>query len=118
MASLVRGYVRGPFSRYHRCLALALVLAAALLAACSDATTPSTSGLIARPAENQWPEAFWQASPDVQEAYRFAVTNPRVLEYMPCYCGCGNQGHTSNKDCYIDEVRPDGSVVLDPMGFG
>lgn len=118
MASFVGGLVREPCSRYPRCLALALVLAAALLAACSAATTSSTSELIARPAENQWPDEFFQASLEVQEAYRYAVADPGVLQYMPCYCGCGSQGHTSARDCFVDEVRADGSVVLDRMGFG
>jgi hypothetical protein len=76
------------------------------------------SGLFARPEENHWPARFQQAAPEVQEAYRFAVANPDVLQYMPCYCGCVNQGHTSNKDCYIDAIRADGLVVLDPISFG
>jgi hypothetical protein len=74
--------------------------------------------LVAWPALNRWPEPFRRARPDVQEAYRYAVANPQILQYFPCYCGCEDEGHTSNKDCYIDEFRPDGSVVLDPMSFG
>ena len=112
----------------RRFLGLALPLAGALLSACSGSSQSASGGpptrrlsegtLIAWPAKNQWPEQFWQASPQAQEAYRFAVANPDVLQYFPCYCGCVNGGHTSNKNCYIDEFRPDGSVVLDPMSFG
>lgn len=79
---------------------------------------PAEGALIARPSANQWPEQFWDASPEVQGAYRYAVANGDVLQYFPCYCGCVKGGHTSNKDCYIDEVRSDGSIVLDPMSFG
>lgn len=70
------------------------------------------------PAEDRWPAAFQRAPQDVQEAYRYAVANAGVLQYIPCYCGCIDDGHTSNWDCYVREVRPDGSVVLDPMSFG
>jgi hypothetical protein len=45
------------------------------------------------------------------------VAHPEILQYMPCFCGCVDEGHGSNKDCYIDELRPDGSVLLEPMGF-
>ncbi len=42
------------------------------------------------------------ASPQVQEAYRFAFANRELIEQMPCYCGCGNMGHMHNYDCYLD----------------
>lgn len=50
--------------------------------------------------------------------YRYAVANRNVLQYMPCFCGCGAGGHTSNYDCYVDAVLPDGRVRLDTMSFG
>jgi hypothetical protein len=96
--------------------------AALLLAACSGGATSAslaTGGqLIAKPSENQWPDLFWKSPADVQEAYRYALANPDVLQYFPCFCGCVNQGHTSNKDCYIQQARPDGSFLLEPMSFG
>lgn len=58
------------------------------------------------------------APPIVQEAYRFAVANPEVLSQYPCYCGCGNMGHGSNLDCFVQEFREDGSVVFDDHAFG
>jgi hypothetical protein len=79
----------------------------------------SPGQLVAWPAQNRWPERFERAPADVQEAYRYAVANPQVLQYMPCFCGCYEEDrHTSNRDCYVEEMRPDGSVVLDPMSFG
>jgi hypothetical protein len=75
--------------------------------------------LIAWPADDRWPEELLALAPEIQEAYRYAVGNPDVLQYMPCFCGCGEtSGHTSNKDCYIEEFRSNGSVVLDQMSFG
>jgi hypothetical protein len=51
-----------------------------------------------------------QAAPvPVQEAYQFAVANPEILQELPCYCGCGAMGHTSNYDCYVAGV--DGATV-------
>jgi len=103
-------------------IALLPPTAALLLAACSGAGGATSTGaggqLIAKPAENVWPDIFWKSPPEVQEAYRYALANPQVLQYMPCFCGCVNQGHRSNKDCYIQEMRPDGSVVVEPMSFG
>lgn len=91
-----------------------------LLAACAGQQRQpgSSNRWVAWPAKNEWPAPFWQSAPEVQEAYRYAVAHPQVLQYFPCYCGCVNDGHTSNKDCYIKEARADGSVVLDPMSFG
>ena len=36
-------------------------------------------------------------------AYRIAITIPDVLKAMPCTCGCTMIGHTSSKDCFINE---------------
>ena len=57
---------------------------------------------------------FLQNSPEtVREAYRFAVHNSHELENYPCYCGCGAMGHTSNLDCYIQEIDQAGTVNFD-----
>ena len=42
------------------------------------------------------PEGLENAPDKIREAYRFAIANRDVLRYIPCYCGCGEQGHTSN----------------------
>lgn len=100
-------------------VALLASLTGAVLAGCTNQPSASgTAALLAWPARNQWPDAFQKAEPSIQEAYRFAVANPDVLKYIPCFCGCVNQGHTSNKDCYVQEFRADGSVLLEPMSFG
>ncbi len=68
-------------------------------------------------AESALPEYLRKAPPNVREAYRFAIANRDVLRQIPCYCGCGGE-HQSNAECYIKEVKADGSIVFDPMSFG
>lgn len=67
---------------------------------------------------SEMPTEIQQAPTTVQEAYRFAVANPELVSQFPCYCGCGNVGHESNLDCYIQETRPDGTVIFDGHAFG
>ena len=59
----------------------------------------------------QMPAFVQEAPTNVQEAYRFAVANPDLLQQMPCYCGCGSVGHISNIDCYVKSFNADGSVA-------
>ncbi len=59
------------------------------------------------------PERVQTAPARVQEAYQFAVANPDVLQQIPCYCGCGAMGHTSNYSCYVAEAGAAGSITYD-----
>lgn len=60
-----------------------------------------------------------QAAPaSVQEAYRFAAANPEVLMQIPCYCGCGAIGHTSNYACYVSGKEEDGGLSFDSHALG
>ena len=54
----------------------------------------------------------------VQQAYQFAVANPDVLMQIPCYCGCGDMGHTSNYACYVSGTNADGTLKYDPHALG
>ena len=54
----------------------------------------------------------------VQEAYRFALGNPEILEQVPCYCGCGAIGHRSNYQCYFKGIGPDGTPQFDNHALG
>lgn len=47
----------------------------------------------------------------VQQAYQFAAANPELLKQIPCYCGCGEMGHTSNYSCYIQEADARGKAI-------
>ena len=63
-----------------------------------------------------WPPFVTQAPPEVKTLYEFQITHGELMRYIPCYCGCGkNAGHKNNRDCYVQRVNPDGSVVLDSM---
>lgn len=66
---------------------------------------------------SQLPEKVRRAPPVVQEGYRFAIANPEVLAKLPCYCGCGSMGHMSDLDCFIQEFKPDGSIVFGYHAF-
>ncbi|QMV45144.1 PCYCGC motif-containing (lipo)protein [Cohnella cholangitidis] len=53
----------------------------------------------------------------VQVAYQVAGTLGDTLQWIPCYCGCGDSaGHKSNLNCFINEIRDDGSVEWDDHG--
>ena len=62
------------------------------------------------------PSFAQKKSPQVQEAYRYAVDHGDTLQYIPCFCGCGNIGHRHNADCYISERLPDGQVTFNSHG--
>jgi hypothetical protein len=50
---------------------------------------------------------------ETEDGYRFALEHPEVLEYMPCYCGCGlNNDHKSSLDCFITGMDSQGTVVF------
>lgn len=49
---------------------------------------------------------------DVQALYRYAVEHADDLQYIPCSCGCGGVGHTSNRDCYIKSFNGDGTLTF------
>jgi hypothetical protein len=62
-----------------------------------------------------WPAFVTRAGPEVRALYEFQITHGELMRYMPCFCGCGANGHRNNRDCYVRAVNPDGSVVFDPM---
>ena len=62
-----------------------------------------------------WPAFVMRAGSEVQQLYAFQVAHGELMRYMPCFCGCGADGHRNNRDCYIRAVNADGSVVFDPM---
>jgi hypothetical protein len=49
---------------------------------------------------------------DMEELYRFAADHPEVLRYVPCYCGCEQEGHASNEDCFVRKRDASGKVLL------
>ena len=67
---------------------------------------------------NMLPAKMRSAPTTVREAYQFAVANPDALKNVPCYCGCGAMGHTSNYSCYVKESKADGTPVFDEHALG
>ena len=64
------------------------------------------------------PEEVQAAPASVRQAYQFAVANPDVLKEIPCYCGCGAMGHTSNYACYIQDDSSEDNLVFDGHALG
>jgi len=64
------------------------------------------------------PAEVQSAAAVTQQAYQFAVANPDVLQHLPCYCGCGGMGHTSNYSCFVKNVDAKGLVNFDSHALG
>lgn len=99
--------------RFVMLLTLTLIVLMLLLSACG-----SDADKYALAPEAALPEFVRDAPLQVKEAYRFAIANPDVLKVFPCYCGCGDMGHMSNLDCYIQEVGAGGEILFDNHAFG
>lgn len=55
----------------------------------------------------------------VRATYDFAAQHPEVLKFVPCYCGCGAQGHKANESCFVARRDAKGNVLeWDTHGFG
>ena len=100
--------------RYFPVLLLAALLAAALPACSASA---NTAGLHLMPME-QLPAQVQSAPAAVRAAYQFAAANPDVMQHIPCYCGCGGIGHTSNYSCYVSHADTAGSLTFDNHALG
>ena len=96
-------------------LILSALLLLATLPACS--AQPSEVGLQMAPMAGM-PEEVKNSPTSVQQAYQFASANPELMKQMPCYCGCGDIGHTSNYDCYVSSVDAQGTITFDNHALG
>ena len=67
--------------------------------------------------ENVLPADVAKAPSEVRDAYRFAITNRDTLRYIPCYCGCGSEGHTSNASCYVKDSSTASKLIFDRMSL-
>lgn len=102
-----------------------LSLAGGLLTGCGAATAASSSSS-ATATEHEMSMAPMSMMPDevksaplvTQQAYQFAVAHPEVTQHIPCYCGCGAMGHTSNYACYVENVAADNTVKFDLHAIG
>lgn len=63
----------------------------------------------------------WKARPDYvralpgdwQAAYAYALARPDVLQWLPCYCGCGGMGHKNNLDCFFQRREVKGTYLYE-----
>ena len=108
-----------------------LATAAAIAAACTPAAATGGGGAstasdrpkdpnAGNPKADIWPVFLSAAPSQVKQAYLYAAEHPDILQYIPCYCGCGsathNGGHQDNERCYVVERMANGWMVLEPHG--
>ncbi len=91
-----------------------LALLSTTISACSS---QQSSDLHMIPMD-QMPAEVQSAPVTVQAAYQFNAANPDIMKNIPCYCGCGNIGHTSNYDCYVSSVDDTGNIAFDNHALG
>lgn len=89
-----------------------------LITACSSSSTSKQSHPYEMASMSEMPMEVQSAPQVVQAAYQFAAANPEVLTELPCYCGCGGMGHTSNYSCYVAGENADGSLIYDNHALG
>ncbi len=102
-------------------LVVLLLVTSGVLTGCAATPAAATqSGGTGAPAAGMgdMPAAVQSAPVTVQQAYRFAVANPTLLQQVPCYCGCGAMGHTSNYSCYISGQDASGKLTFDDHALG
>ena len=101
--------------RFGPILVLIAILLLALLPACSSAAP--AAGMALMPMAGL-PAQVQSSAASVRTAYQFAAANPDVLKGVPCYCGCGSIGHTSNYSCYVTSVDAQGTLTFDNHALG
>jgi hypothetical protein len=98
-------------------LILLSLLTVILLAALPACSTQSQNQLSMMPLD-QMISAVQSAPVSVQQAYQFAAANPDTMKQIPCYCGCGAVGHTSNYSCYVQGLDASGTITYDNHALG
>ena len=95
------------------------VLIATLLLTSLPACSAAQSGIELNMASMSGMPAEVQSAPaSVRQAYQFAVANPDLMKQIPCYCGCGDIGHTSNYSCYVSSMDDKGTITFDNHALG
>lgn len=89
------------------------------ISACSSSSGTTSSGQeLHFAAMSEMPMKVQSAPKTVSDAYRFAVANPEATRNVPCFCGCGAMGHTSNYDCYVQDAPNNGKIIFDEHALG
>ncbi|GAB4480739.1 MAG: PCYCGC domain-containing protein [Anaerolineales bacterium] len=95
---------------------LIVALLSVPLSACSGQS--SAGEHLEMMALDKMPAEVQSAPQSVQTAYQFAAANPDLMKQIPCYCGCGEIGHTSNYSCYVSGVDEKGTATFDNHALG
>ena len=105
------------FSTLRKSLIITFIftLLSTAISACS---TQSQSRDLHMLSMDQMPAEVQSAPVTVQTAYQFAAANPDIMKDIPCYCGCGDIGHTSNYACYVSDVDASGKITFDNHALG
>jgi Protein of unknown function with PCYCGC motif len=101
--------------------AATLVLAGALVYAQGPvAKAPARAAVAELPLPPLPNPGFAPARPleATRQAYEFAARHPEVIKYVPCYCGCERNGHSSNESCFVRSRDAKGGVAWDSHGWG
>ena len=106
------------FSKANKFIFLVIVLALVSTAISACSTSSSSEVHLVMASMDQMPMDVQSAPVAVQEAYQFNVANPDIMQDIPCYCGCGDIGHTSNYDCYVSDVDASGKITFDNHALG
>src|SRR5215207_8730234 len=106
--------------KISRKLLFTLLIGLIMLASLPACSTPSeaSDAHLNMASMDQMPAEVQSAPVIVQEAYQFSVANPDAMKNIPCYCGCGNIGHTSNYACYVSQVDENGQITFDNHALG
>lgn len=94
---------------------IVVVLLSAAISSCSAQGESSEQHMMSM---DQLPAEVQAAPVTVQTAYQFNAANPDIMKDIPCYCGCGDIGHTSNYDCYVSNVDTSGTITFDNHALG
>ena len=105
-------------SMWTRWKRLILGALSTILIGCSGSSSATTDRAPKMASMAMMPDAVRSAAAVTQVAYQFAVANPEILQGIPCYCGCGGMGHTSNYSCYVQSVSSTGTPVFDTHALG
>lgn len=96
-----------------------ILISSGVLSACSgNASSTSSADTLAMAPMAGMPAEVKSAPTTVQQAYQFAAANPKLMKQIPCYCGCGKMGHTSNYSCYLQGVDDQGVITYDTHALG
>jgi hypothetical protein len=100
-------------------IVIAIVIVLSLfISGCSNTDSKGQTQSYAMAALAGMPLEVQSAPVTVKQAYQFAVANPDILRQLPCYCGCGGMGHTSNYSCYISGERDNDEFTFDNHALG